>query len=223
METTQESHVSTGAYSILESASVYGLLQKMVGAHRTRKYFIEKYVHPFSGAHILDIGCGTAVILDYLPEDVKYVGYDLNAQYIAAAQKKHGDKGQFICARVEEMPAQREAAYQYDIVLAMAILHHLDEDEAGKLIRAAYHHLKPGGHLATLDGCYHADQSPIARFIISRDRGKNVRTPEGYKELVSSHFEPVVADVETHLYRMPYSLFMMRAVKRDVPRSPNSL
>lgn len=213
-QNSQESHVSTGAYSILESPKVYDFVENIVGARKMRERFVNQFVRPFSGARILDIGCGTGVILDHLPEDVEYVGYDLNPRYIALAQKRHGRRGQFICARVDEMPSGTEEDNLFDLVLAMGILHHLDDDEASTLIRTAYHHLKPGGHLVSIDGCYHDGQSRIARFLISRDRGKAIRTPEAYEKLVLSHFTLDETNVATDIFRIPWSGFSMRALKR---------
>ena len=217
-QSSQESHVSTGAYSILESPTVYDLFENMVGAHKMRMYFIRTCVRPFPGARILDIGCGTGTILDYLPENVEYVGYDLNAQYISLAQRKRSGRGDFICARVDEIPVPTEEDNRFDFVLAIGILHHLNDNEAATLIRAAYHHLKPGGHLASIDCCYHSGQSRLAKFLISRDRGKAVRTPAAYKKLVSSHFSPVDTSIATDLYRIPYSCFTMRAAKLEAPK-----
>ena len=40
------------------------------------------------GAAILDVGCGTAQILRYLPEGIEYLGFDQNARYLECARNR---------------------------------------------------------------------------------------------------------------------------------------
>ncbi len=207
------SHVATGWLRVLESPAIYSLFQRLIGADGLRRYFVDEFVRPFPGARILDVGCGTGAILDYLPGDVHYVGLDLNPRYIDSAGRKYQGRGQFICCRVGDRPLLAESRRAFDIVLAMAVLHHLDDDDASGLIRDACLHLVPGGIFASLDGCYHPGQSLAARFLLSRDRGQNIRTPAGYRQLLSGYLSPTNETVETRRYRIPYSLFLLRAVK----------
>ncbi len=212
-DTGRPAHVSTGLLRVLESPAVYSVFQTIIGADRLRRHFVEEFVRPFPGAAILDIGCGTGSILDYLPRDVRYVGLDLNRRYISHAKKKYQGRGRFFCARVDGLASLPEARQDFDIVIAMAIIHHLDDRDAAQLIRDACDRLGPGGVFASFDGCYHPGQSLATRFLLSRDRGKNIRTPAGYEELLAGCLSPICTKVETRLYRVPYSLFFLRATK----------
>ena len=57
----------------------------------------------------------------------------------------------------------------------------------------------------TNDPCLMPGQSRIARAVIQRDRGMNVRSPEGYRALAEPYFGEVRADVRHDLLRIPYS------------------
>jgi cyclopropane fatty-acyl-phospholipid synthase-like methyltransferase len=48
---------------------------------RGREWIVRDLIHPFPGMRILDLGCGPAQILSFLPDDVTYVGYDMSAEY----------------------------------------------------------------------------------------------------------------------------------------------
>ena len=52
---------------------------------------------------VLDIGCGTAAILNFLPSNVAYTGYDINSAYINYAIKNYGQRAIFYNERVNEM------------------------------------------------------------------------------------------------------------------------
>ncbi|RKZ72106.1 MAG: hypothetical protein DRQ57_17815, partial [Gammaproteobacteria bacterium] len=49
-------------------------------------------------------------------------------------------------------------------------MHHLDDAETLQLFKIAHAALKNGGRLITMDGVFMEKQSPIARWIISKDR-----------------------------------------------------
>ena len=98
--------------------------------------------------------------------------------------------------------------------MAKGILHHINDEESKKLFEVASYSLKPGGYLVTLDGVYIKNQSKIAKYIISKDRGKNVRTPEEYTKLANSYFSKVETFILNDAYRIPYTIFIMKCYKQ---------
>jgi 2-polyprenyl-3-methyl-5-hydroxy-6-metoxy-1,4-benzoquinol methylase len=209
------SHRSTGIYRIFESAAVYERFQRLLGGDAARRRFVRELLRPSPGARILDIGCGPGSILDHLPDDVDYVGYDLNPKYIEEARLKYPGRGRFFCARVEDAPDEPGG---FDLVLAAAILHHLEDPEAGRLMASAWRHLRPGGSLVTLDPVRHPGQSPVARLLVALDRGRRVRTPEDYRALAAARFPAVETTLLTDLLPIPYSHLLMRAGKPSSDR-----
>jgi SAM-dependent methyltransferase len=152
------------------------------------------------------LGCGTAQILSVLPEGVDYWGYDVSAEYIAAATARFGSRGHFVCGSPEE--SEIASMPSFDIVVASAVLHHLDDTEARQLLRLARCALRAGGHFASIDAVFSPGQSRIARFLIDRDRGQNVRSAEGYLKLARPEFDRVEGTVR-HRAWIPYTHWVM--------------
>jgi SAM-dependent methyltransferase len=196
----------------LDFAFAYAALQRLLGGHSARQRVVAEFIRPPRGARILDLACGPATLLSYLPPEVIYVGVDSNPAYIAAATRHYGSRGRFIVAPAIDAPAL-EGAAGFDLVLGMGFLHHLADDEAAAVVDLAYRRLAPGGHLVTLDCAYHEGQSKLARRLIAADRGSHVRTPEGYSALVASRFPDLKTHLATDLLRVPYSQFIIRARK----------
>jgi SAM-dependent methyltransferase len=140
--------------------------------------------------------------------DVTYVGFDPNPAYIERAKRAFGNRASFFAKHYE--PSDVASLPRFDIVILSAVLHHLDDDEARELIDLSRRSLKPGGRLVTLDNVFVPDQHPIARLLISMDRGQNVRSPEGYRALVESAF-PTVEGVVVPKAFPPYTYFIMTA------------
>jgi SAM-dependent methyltransferase len=196
------SQVTSGLRSVLSAPLVYDSFQKLTGARRARQQFADDYIRAKTGARVLDIGCGTAEILDHLP-GVDYYGFDLSADYIEAAKQRYGRIGTFRCEDVTDNILRDLPSF--DIALAIGVMHHLDDDGVLKLLRLARDALKVGGRLVSLDPCYVDGQSSIGRLIISKDRGRNVRDERGYRTLCEAVFSSVESHIRHDLLRIPYT------------------
>ena len=194
---------TTGLRSVLSSSLIYDLLQRALGAARIRRVLVEDFLRPRAGQRVLDIGCGTAEILKFMPP-VDYVGFDPNPDYVEKARARAGSGAQIVCDRVSEVSLTQYRPF--DLVIALFVLHHLDEAEARQLFTTAVRHLAPGGLLLTADPAFVPGQARTARFLISRDRGAFVRDEAGYRALASaSGVSPVESTVRHDLLTVPYS------------------
>ncbi len=206
------SQVTSGIRSVLSSPYVYMSFQYLMGAHGVWRRFVKEYVRPFPGAAMLDIGCGPANMLSYMP-DVDYWGFDISQAYVDQATRKFGRRGHFICKMLTE--ADLETLPKFDVVTASGVLHHMDDMTARHLLSLAHQALKPGGRLVTIDPCIVEGQNPIARFLIERDRGQNVRSAAGYAALVASVFAHSRIEVR-HRAWIPYTHCYMECLAAPV-------
>ena len=193
--------VTSGIRRVLSLPAAYDALQVLLGSIRGRERLYREFIAPQLGDVVVDVGCGTAAILELIPDHVRYFGFDLSAEYIAAARARYGDRGEFHCADITSIAA--DAVPASTTTLALGLLHHLDDEGCRHLLRAIRDRLAPGGRLITLDGTFVPDQGWMSRTLVGADRGRNIRTPEAYAALV-----PDGMSVATHLLndllRVPY-------------------
>jgi SAM-dependent methyltransferase len=180
-----------------------------LGATRSRSELVSRYLRPGPGARILDLGCGPARILDHLPADVEYLGVDLCSAYISAAEARYRDRASFVCAPLSGFDVSTYGPF--DLVLAIGVLHHLDDDEARRLFVGARASLVEGGRCVTVDPAFVEGQHPLARALASMDRGANVRTPTAYRRLAEATFADVRSVVRHDRLRIPYTHHIMEA------------
>jgi len=199
--------------SVLNYPAAYRLFTSIVGGSRSRRRFSENFIRARDGDRILDLGCGPADLVEYLPH-VEYIGFDTNPAYIKNAKARWGDRATFVCGHVGDASGQLSGTF--DIVLAVGVVHHLNDDEAVELFRVAFGALRPGGRLVTFDGAFVKGQSPVARFLLSKDRGGFVREVPDYERLARSSFAGVTSHVAHDLIApVPYTHLVMECVKQD--------
>lgn len=216
MENENTAHSDIGLKAILSKPQFYNFFSSILGKKSSIIRFAQNIVNPFPGCQILDIGCGTANILSYLPDSIgEYHGFDMNQSYIEFAKKqwKNNDKYRFFCEKVSNVTITDKE--HYDIVLAMGILHHLTDSEAGDLLNIAHQVLKPNGVLITYDNVYIKNQHWFAKWFISKDRGQAVRTASGYRQLAAKYFKNIEGDIVHDTLNVPYTIFIMKCIKSE--------
>lgn len=107
---------------------------------------------------------------------------------------------------------------EFDIVLAMGLLHHLDDAEAASLVELASQALVPGGRFVVIDPAHAAGQPGTTRWLIGRDRGEYVRTADAYAELARASFGSVAVTVRSDLLRVPYTHAVLECTEAGAPR-----
>ncbi len=193
---------------VLSLSHGYQIFGLVIGGNKFRRVLTNQYLRISPGSKVLDIGCGTADILDSLPE-VDYLGIDISERYISAATKRFGGRGEFVCGTTESIDSTVSA----DVVMCIGLLHHVDDDTARRLLSFASRSLRPRGRLITVDPAFTPEQHPIARWLASRDRGQNVRTPENLGLIIKQEFPSAEIDVRHDLLNIPYTHVICSATR----------
>jgi SAM-dependent methyltransferase len=201
----------SGLLRWLKVPFVYNAFQAAVGANALRRRFIQNHVRAKSGDKVIDIGCGSAQVLKFLPE-VNYIGFDVNPDYIAFARRTYGSKGTFIVGDTQSVRGDSRFK-DADIVMAIAVLHHLDDEEAAHCIQFAYDALKTKGRFICHEPCWTPNQGAISKYVMSNDRGRNIRTEQQYRQLAAKAFKRVDTWVDMKPMRIPYVTTVLECEK----------
>lgn len=195
-------HVTSKLYSILSLPIVYHIFQKIMKGDQMRKKIITAELKE-KNLNVLDIGCGLGTSLDYLNKP-NYFGYDISDKYISYAKKKYKNIGTFYCKKFTERELKN--LEKFDYVILMGILHHLSEIEIKNLMELIKKALKKDGKIVTLDPVFTKNQNIIAKFLISNDRGKNIKTKKNYLKLLGKYFKKTKSKIY-HQNFIPYTWF----------------
>jgi 2-polyprenyl-3-methyl-5-hydroxy-6-metoxy-1,4-benzoquinol methylase len=201
---------NSGLYSALRWPALFQAVQNLLVRQDARRLLAAHYIKPRVGDRVLDIGCGTGAMVPFLG-DVSFVGVDPEPRYIEVARANHATRGAFLDGTMEDLA--EASAQSFDIAIAVGVLHHLDDADARALFAGCYKALKPGGRLVTSDPVRRIPQHPVARLFIRLDRGRSIRSQEGYVTLAKSIFPRVSAELRSDFLRIPYDHCILQCEK----------
>ena len=186
--------------------SIYDRYQSIVGAPDAWRWLVQKHMGVRPGDVVLDLGCGPGTLLPHLPA-VDYIGLDLSPRYVDMARKAATGRQSFFALDAARVRADRLP--RCDWVVAVGLLHHLDDAVAARVLDTASQALKPGGRFVSIDPCLCPGQSTLARWLINRDRGEFVRDESAYRGLADGRFASVRASLHHDLLRIPYTQMVL--------------
>jgi ubiquinone/menaquinone biosynthesis C-methylase UbiE len=80
-----------------------------------------------AGSYVMDIGCGTAANLEFLPVNISYIGVDLSANMLRVAKAK-SERSVLVQADAVALPIRKDFAL---LVIAMGVLQHVVDPQKG--------------------------------------------------------------------------------------------
>ena len=200
-----------------EKAHLYNSVQRLVGSERVWNGFLHSTEGLLTGWQQndlwVDLGCGTAELLERLPKSIVYLGIDNNQQYIDFAKQKykHRPNTHFVCSDWNDSHWQQTYCSQpIGVVSLLGLLHHLNDKDAQDVLHLSMDLVKMNGYLITLDGCKEIHASKIERFFYWIDRGNYVRSAAALKNLFPS--APTMSLYNNWL-RVPYCYAICKVEK----------
>jgi 2-polyprenyl-3-methyl-5-hydroxy-6-metoxy-1,4-benzoquinol methylase len=193
----------TGIYKILSFFLFYRLTQRIMSGVSFRNNFVKNIIKNKNN-YILDIGCGTADILESIPNN-HYYGFDISKNYINYAKNKflnnnyHFFNEKFNQNAIKNLP-------KFDFVILFGILHHLSNIEINNLFVNIKKVLKKSCVILIVDPVLIEKQNFISKLLIKLDRGKNIKNFKEYNITLKKHFRKVTYKI-THQKFVPYTWF----------------
>jgi ubiquinone/menaquinone biosynthesis C-methylase UbiE len=197
------SQKTTGIYKILSFFLFYKLTQRIMSGVTFRNNFAKNFIKNKNN-NILDIGCGTADILESIPNNY-YYGFDISKNYINYAKKKFLNNNYHFFTKKFNQRAIKKLP-KFDFVILFGILHHLSNIEINDLFFNVKKVLKKSGVILIVDPVLIKKQNFISKLLIKLDRGKNIKNFKEYNETLKKHFKKITYKI-THQKFIPYTWY----------------
>lgn len=155
------------------------------------------------GSKALDFGCGTGLFARvFEKERLKYWGYDIDDRLITFASRFY-PKCKFTTS---ENVLKEEAPF--DLIVANCCFHHIDEVLLPVELKRIKSLLADQGSFLVIDLLLvENDPSFLHRSFMKLEKGKHVRTVDGYQKRLEKYFVIVETDVvRSHLFSFNHRL-----------------
>jgi ubiquinone/menaquinone biosynthesis C-methylase UbiE len=153
---------------------------------------------------VLDIGGGTGRIRSQLSADCTY--YCIDNEEPKLVQLRKVNKGALaILGDATNTPV---AGASMDLVLCVAMSHHLSDSELELALREITRTLRPGGRLMFLDALWSRRWLP-GRILWSLDRGSNPRSKEALLSILTKN----VRIIRQEEFRLVHEYLLLLASK----------
>ncbi len=199
--------------AIVGRANVYNWVQRTVGSSTIWSHLkdtLETEFTSFQKQDIwVDLGCGTSEFLEYIPDNIQYIGIDNNPEYIRYARSKfqYRKNCTFICGNWSTMVWQKNTR----VISVLGLLHHLSDEQVKEVLALSWNHLSEGGCLISLDGCPTNESGLAERFFYWIDRGNYIRTKEHLCSLFPTN---VQSTLHSNWLKVPYQYLLCKMVKK---------
>ena len=135
---------------------------------------------------IVDVGGGTGATRRVWPSLCRYVCLDIEMPKLKGFRSKNPD-GLGVLGDATRMPFADGSA---DLLVCVAMIHHLTDEMVEQLFEEASRILRPGGRVVLLDPVLNRSRW-LGRVLWRLDRGSNPRTAGDLRSRLASRFQVV--------------------------------
>lgn len=166
---------------ILKNSFMFELQQKIFNDYEKVRDEFNDYLSK-DGIKILDVGCstGTAAANIFDLAETDYSGIDISEEYITLARNKYGNN-KFLTMDATDMKFKDKT---FDIVLFNGVMHHMSDELISSCLKEVRRVLKTDGYILIGEPVF-TKSMPISTFFLNHDRGKFIRSTQGYENLIS--------------------------------------
>ena len=167
---------------------------------------IQHHLGTGENRRVLDVACGPGAFSDLFTAE-RYMGIDLNTQYITYANKNY--RGAF---EVQDARALAIADGTFDDALVYGLLHHLGDDDVSSVAREVKRVLRPGGRVLVIEDIpIQNSLNFVGHLLHWAENGNYIRPADEYRRLLTPYFRVV----DEKLFRSGVCDYFMASLVAD--------
>jgi ubiquinone/menaquinone biosynthesis C-methylase UbiE len=199
--------------TVFDNAQLYKLFQFGVIKAGTSEIIRNEVLMPVGVENVLDFGCGIGYHSVEFPNS-QYLGIEPLESCVNKADRLfRSSNASFVLGDHQKLKDIPDSSY--DLIIAIGVLHHIDDSTFHSFIEEGYRILKPNGRITTFDPVIHPTQTKISKWVVLRDRGNFVRTEKEYRAIIEEKFAgETESQIYTNLLRIPYDHIRFHCIKR---------
>lgn len=188
--------------NIFNNPFFYKVFQSAVSKRSTTWMIEKEWINGDDSSRVLDFGCGVGHYSKLFKDQV-YLGIEPIESCVQTANRfLSRENVEFRVGDHRTLSLLNDSSF--DLILALGVIHHLNDEDFKVFLSQADRLLIPGGRLVTMDPVLHEKQSRISKWVVSKDRGEWVRENSDYVSNLENVFSVCRVKIYSGLLRIPY-------------------
>lgn len=158
----------------------------LAGEQKGMKFFIKDYLEKYDCKTVADICSGTGDFAQLVSDDARYIGWDINDDFIAYARKRYKKEKNKSFTNLNVLKPRKEITKKFDAVMLISAIHHFSDEELEILLKFIKKITKKVVIIADI---IPDPPHPLQRFFAKIDRGKFVRPAHEKIRILKKHFK----------------------------------
>lgn len=174
---------------ILDNPTMFNYIRFFLAGNQKRmKIFIKKYLDRYKCETVADICSGTGDFAGLVTKNAKYIGFDLNNDFINFARNRHSHDKNKKFVKINVLTSKIIQKSKFDAVMLISALHHFSDDDLKILLPLVDKMVKKVVIIADI-----IPDPPhlIQKFFAIIDRGKFVRTGRDKIKILNKYFKVI--------------------------------
>lgn len=131
------------------------------GAENYTRWVLSTFT-TYMGQNLLEVGLGHGGYRKYLPQNITYIGLDIDADSVNAARERYPDDKFIVADITDDNLSQRLTGHGIDTILCVNVLEHIEDDRGA--VQNLLSILNPSGHLLIFVPAFQALYSDMDRL-----------------------------------------------------------
>lgn len=177
---------------ILEQPGLFNVIRNIIAGNQEQtKNFVNTCLIKYKAKTVLDVGCGTGDFIVSVPENIDYLGADINRKYISyAVEHFENAKRKFILQDVTDPSFYKNK--KFDAVLFISMLHHLSDDELKNILPIVK---RMTNRVVIIADIIPDPEGFLKKFMVRLDQGKFIRSKQDKVTILEKYFNVVRTEI----------------------------
>lgn len=182
---------------LLDNPTAFNVIRYfLAGKQHRMKKFISKYLKDYDCKSVADICCGTGDFAALCDAGVKYVGWDLNDDFISYGKNRYSNSKNIKFKKANVLKSKDFENSKFDAVFLISTIHHFSDEDLEILLPKVK---KIVNKVVIIADIIPDPPHAIQRIIVKFDRGRYVRKKDEKLKILRKYFKVVkTQSIPTH-------------------------
>ncbi len=173
--------------NLLDDPYIFNKVRSLIAGNQLQtKLFVKKFINTYKCKSVIDICSGTGDFSTVINKDIKYLGIDLNENFINYSINRYNMDKNKLFKKADILNPAAFTNEKFDAVILISTMHHFSDRELDSLFAIVK---KITNKIVIIADIIPNPPSLIQKICVKLDQGKYIRTEKAKIKIVKKYFK----------------------------------